>query len=64
MNKKLMMVYSAKDLDGLKTPPSNKLHKLCRDREGQHAIWINDKWRICFIWCENEARRIEIIDYH
>ena len=28
--------------------PGNGLHKLTGDREGQHAIRINDQYRVCF----------------
>ncbi|MDR4507799.1 MAG: type II toxin-antitoxin system RelE/ParE family toxin [Candidatus Brocadiaceae bacterium] len=25
---------------------------------------INDQWRICFIWKEENAIDVEIVDYH
>ena len=28
------------------------------------SIRINDQWRICFLWFENNAWDVEIIDYH
>jgi addiction module HigA family antidote len=34
------------------------------DRAGQHAIWINDQWRICFRWHDGNAYDVEIADYH
>jgi len=34
------------------------------DRQGQHSIRINDRWRICFIWKANDAYEVEIVDYH
>jgi proteic killer suppression protein len=34
------------------------------DRKGQHAIRINDRWRICFVWREGHAHEVEIVDYH
>ena len=35
-----------------------------RDRAGQHSIRINDQWRICFTWTDEDAREIEAADYH
>lgn len=45
-------------------PPSNKLHPLSRDRAGEHAIWINSQYRICFRWTDAGAKDVEITDYH
>jgi plasmid maintenance system killer protein len=41
-----------------------KLHPLQGDREGEHAIWINDKYRVCFVWSDDGATDVEITDYH
>ena len=46
--RKLEYVDLAARLDDLKVPPGNRLHALRGDRKGQHAIAINDQWRICF----------------
>ncbi len=62
--RKLMMVDAAQRLDDLKVPPGNKLHPLTGDRAGQHAIWINDQFRVCFTWKEGDAYDVEITDYH
>jgi toxin HigB-1 len=51
-------------LDGLKVPPGNKLHSLTDDREGHHAIAINDQWRICFRFEDGDAFEVEVCDYH
>jgi proteic killer suppression protein len=51
-------------LDDLRVPPSNRLHALKGDREGQHAISINDQWRICFRFADGDAYDVEITDYH
>jgi proteic killer suppression protein len=48
----------------LKVPPSNRLHALKGDREGQFAISINDQWRICFRFQDGDAYDVEITDYH
>jgi proteic killer suppression protein len=62
--RKLRMVDAAAKLSDLKIPPNNKLHPLQDDREGQHAIWINDKYRVCFVWSDDGPTDVEITDYH
>jgi proteic killer suppression protein len=62
--RKLRMVDAAKELVDLKAPPNNKLHELGKDRKGQHAIWINRQYRVCFVWNNGEAYDVEIVDYH
>jgi len=62
--RKLDLLDAAPDLRTLSTLPGNRLEKLKGDREGQHSIRINDKWRICFVWCEGHAYEVEIVDYH
>lgn len=61
---KLEYVDVASRLEDLKTPPGNKLHQLGQDREGQHAIRINDQWRVCFRFVDGDAFDVEITDYH
>jgi toxin HigB-1 len=61
---KLTMLNRAKTMDDLRHPPSNRLHALKDDRAGQHSISINDQWRICFVWKDGAAERVEIVDYH
>jgi toxin HigB-1 len=62
--RKLAMVHAATKLDDLRVPRGNKLHPLKDDRAGQHAIWINDQYRVCFEWREGDAYDVEITDYH
>jgi proteic killer suppression protein len=62
--KKLQMLDAACDLRDLKVPLSNCLEALKRDREGQWSIRINRQWRVCFIWEDNNAYEVEIVDYH
>lgn len=54
----------AKNLDDLKVPPGNRLHTLKDDRKGQHAISINDQWRICFRFIDGDAHDVEVCHYH
>ena len=62
--RKLRMIDAATVIDDLRIPPSNRLEKLKGDRRGQHSIRINDQWRICFVWNDNSASDVEIVDYH
>ena len=61
---RLRMLNRAKTLDYLRNPPSNRLHALDGDRAGQQSISINMQWRICFVWKDGAAERVEIVDYH
>ena len=62
--RRLEYIDLATCLDDLKVPPSNRLHALIGDREGQYSISINDQWRICFRFTEGDAYDVEITDYH
>lgn len=62
--RKLEYVDLAEGLDDLKVPPGNRLHQLSGDRKGQHAIAINDQWRICFRFEDGDAYDVEVCDYH
>jgi proteic killer suppression protein len=62
--RKLRLLNSAKRLDDLRVPPGNRLEMLKGVRRGQHSIRINDQWRICFAWKDNNAHEVEIVDYH
>ena len=62
--RKLEILDAADSLEDLRIPPSNHLEKLKGDRKGQHSIRINGRWRICFVWFDNDAFDVEIVDYH
>jgi len=62
--RRLEYIDLAKTLNDLMVPPSNRLHALKGDREGQYSISINDQWRICFRFSEGHAYDVEITDYH
>jgi proteic killer suppression protein len=61
---KLEILDAAEVLQDLRVPPGNRLEKLSGDREGQYGIRINDQWRICFVWRQENAYDVEIADYH
>ncbi len=58
------MLNNAATLTDLRIPPANRLEKLRGDRKGQHSIRINERWRICFEWRDEDAYQVEIVDYH
>ncbi|WP_096487115.1 type II toxin-antitoxin system RelE/ParE family toxin [Methylorubrum populi] len=62
--RKLAALNAAETLEDLRSPPGNRLHALERDRAGQHAIRINDQFRLCFVWTEAGPERVEFTDYH
>lgn len=62
--RKLYMLQAANRVDDLRNPPGNRLEALKGNRAGQHSIRINDQWRICFLWREEGAHDVEIVDYH
>ena len=62
--RKLRLLNQARALADLRVPPGNRLEALHGNRAGQHSIRINDQWRICFVWQENGASHVEIVDYH
>jgi proteic killer suppression protein len=62
--RKLRLLNNARRLQDLLVPPGNRLEALSGDRKGQHSIRINNQWRICFIWKDNNAHEVEIVDYH
>jgi proteic killer suppression protein len=62
--RRLEYIDHATCLEDLKVPPSNRLHVLKGDREGQYAIAVNDQWRICFLFSDGDAYDVEITDYH
>ena len=61
---RLEFIHWATCLNDLRVPPSNRLHSLEGDREGQYSISINDQWRICFRFIDGDAYDVEITDYH
>src|ERR1035438_6997403 len=62
--RKLDRIDLVAKLENLRVPPGNRLEVLKGDREGQFSIRINDQFRICFLWEEECAEEVEIVDYH
>jgi proteic killer suppression protein len=61
---RLATLAAAVSLNDLSEIRSNRLESLKGDRKGQFSIRINDQYRICFRWQDNEAVDVEIVDYH
>ncbi len=62
--RKLLQLHATTELASLRVPPGNQLEPLKGDRLGQYSIRINDQWRICFVWHDDGAYQVEIVDYH
>lgn len=57
---------AATKLYDLRFPPGNRFEALRGDRAGQYSIRINDQWRVCFEWSDEQGEpvNVEITDYH
>ncbi len=62
--RKLLQLHAATELASLRVPPGNQLEPLKGERLGQYSIRINDQWRICFVWHDDGAYQVEIVDDH
>ena len=62
--RKLEYLHRARTLLDLRMPPGNRLEALKGGRKGQYSIRINDQWRICFKWLDENAEQVGIVDYH
>jgi toxin HigB-1 len=61
--RKLIQLHVAQTLNDLRSP-GNSLEALKGNRAGQHAIRINDQYRLCFLWKQPDAYDVAITDYH
>jgi proteic killer suppression protein len=61
---KLRQLHASIKLDDLKKPPGNNLEHLKGDRSGLMSLRINLQWRLCFLWENDGAYEVEIVDYH
>lgn len=57
-------MHTIRALASLRIPPGSQLEALKGSRKGQHGIRVNDQWRVCFVWREDGAHQVEIVDYH
>lgn len=59
--RKLRMLNRSENITDLRVPPGNRLEKLKGDRSKQWSIRINQQWRICFEWQNDDAWNVEIV---
>ncbi len=64
VQRKLDQLDSVVLLSELRVPPGNNLEALRGNRKGQYSIRVNERYRICFRWLQNEANSVEVVDYH
>jgi len=62
--RRLAYLAAVTALKDLQQRPGLGLHALKGDRSGEHAIKINDQYRVCFRWRGKNATDVEITDYH
>jgi toxin HigB-1 len=64
MERKLRMLNRARTLDDLRESPGNRLEKLRSDRAGQYSVRVDDQFRVCFEWRDDNAYAVQIVEYH
>ncbi len=62
--RKLRMINNSNDINDLRIPPANRLEKLKGNLSNYYSIRINNQCRIIFIWENNDAYDVKIVDYH
>jgi len=62
--RRLTALDSAQALTDLLIPPGNRLEALQGQRQGRHSLRINDQYRICFTWKEENAHDVEITKHY
>ena len=61
---KLKQLDLAQEIDDMRHPPGNRLERLSGNLNGKYSIRINQQWRLCFEWLDDDAYEVEIRDYH
>ncbi|HEV2907850.1 MAG TPA: type II toxin-antitoxin system RelE/ParE family toxin [Candidatus Eremiobacteraceae bacterium] len=61
--RRLLLLNQARSLGDL-GGPGLQLEALKRERQGQHSIRIDQRYRICFFWKSGDAHHVDIVDYH
>jgi proteic killer suppression protein len=64
IERRLAYIHSARKIDDLRIPPSNKLEKKKGDLKEFYAIWVNKQFRIIFKWKNGDAYEVQLVDYH
>lgn len=58
------MINNSQDVVDLRIPPANRLEKLSGNLSGFYSIRINNQWKIIFKWENDNAFKVQIVDYH
>ena len=61
---KLARLGAVTSMQDLRNIRGNRFEALKGDRKGQYSIRINEQYRICFRWENENALDVEIMDYH
>ncbi len=61
---KLARLGAVTSIQDLKEIRGNRFEALKGNRKGQYSIRINEQYRICFKWENENAVDVEIVDYH
>ena len=64
VRRKLDQIDAVTALEALRVPPGNRLHALGGDLAGNHAIRVNDQYRIMFRFEGQDAFDVRCTDYH
>ena len=64
VRRKLDQIDAVTKLEDLRVPPGNRLHALGADRAGNHAIRVNEQYRIVFPFEGQDAYDVTCTDYH
>lgn len=64
VQRKLDQIDSVTRVEDLRVPPGNRLHALTGDLSGNHAIRVNDQYRIVFRFEGPDAFDVRCTDYH
>jgi proteic killer suppression protein len=64
VRRKLDQIDAVPKLDDLKVPPGNRLQALAGDLKGQHAVRVDDQYRIAFRFEGADAFAVRCTDYH
>ena len=62
--RKLDIIRAAQRLQDLRSPPGNRLEALQGEYVGFYSIRVNQQWRIIFLWENDTAKQVSLIDYH
>jgi len=66
LDRRLRAIDDATTLQDIRSVKGHRLEALSGDRLGQYSIRVNDQFRLCFEWPDNQtgAIEIEVTEYH